>query len=148
MSKLRTAAKDQINAADRNGVYSKEMLSAIENLHHAVAEEALDEIQRLTESEYREKSALEKLTETHKKLLEAFFVKLEHESKIWDKKQGIEEQNFTEADATARFLAWNEVIVGLAMKAEREAICQVADDMLRGVDAIPLIETIRARGNT
>lgn len=33
-----------------------------------------------------------------------------------------------------------------AVRAERDAICQLADDMLRGVDAIPLIETIRARG--
>lgn len=34
----------------------------------------------------------------------------------------------------------------LVAAAEREAICQLADDMLRGVDALPLIEAIRARG--
>ena len=32
-----------------------------------------------------------------------------------------------------------------AVLVEREAICQLADDMLRGVDAIPLIEAIRER---
>jgi hypothetical protein len=39
-----------------------------------------------------------------------------------------------------------EKFAALVAAAEREAICQVADDMLRGVDAIPLIETIRERG--
>ena len=32
-----------------------------------------------------------------------------------------------------------------AVLVEREAICQLADDMLRGVDAIPLIDAIRER---
>ena len=39
-----------------------------------------------------------------------------------------------------------ECFAALVAAAEREAICQLADDMLRGVDALPLIEAILARG--
>lgn len=39
-----------------------------------------------------------------------------------------------------------ERFAALVAAAEREAICRLADDMLRGVDAIPLIESIRERG--
>jgi hypothetical protein len=93
------------------------------------AEDALDEMQRLTESEYQGKSALEKLTETHKELLEAMFVHLERESEIWGRKPGTEERNSADVSATAKFLEWNEVIVGLAVKAERDEICALVKIM-------------------
>ena len=40
-----------------------------------------------------------------------------------------------------------ERIVNRAVEAEREAICELADNLLRTSDAVTLIDAIRARGS-
>jgi hypothetical protein len=40
-----------------------------------------------------------------------------------------------------------ERIVAAAVEAEREAICELADNLLRTSDAVALIDAIRARGS-
>ena len=50
-----------------------------------------------------------------------------------------------EYDSSRRLEQFVEIIAAKAAAAEREAICELADDILRGVDAIPLIEAIRER---
>ena len=135
MSKLREAAFDAMVALKGlNGKVTEigwkiDVQTEIDLLLEALREDALDEMQRLTESEYQGKSALEKLTETHKELLEAMFVQLERESEIWGRKPGTEERNSADVSATAKFLEWNEVIVGLAVKAERDEICALVKTM-------------------
>ena len=41
-----------------------------------------------------------------------------------------------------------ERFAALVAEAERKAICELADDMLRTLDALPLIDAIEARGQT
>jgi hypothetical protein len=52
--------------------------------------------------------------------------------------------------STGRWLIPTEAlerIVNRAVEAEREAICELADNLLRTSDAVTLIDAIRARGS-
>jgi len=135
MSKLREAAFDamvalkELNGGVTETGWKIDVQTEIDLLLEALREDALDEMQRLTESQYQIKSALERLTERHKELLEAMFVQLERESEIWGRKPRTEKQNSADVSATAKFLEWNEVVVGLAVKAERDEICALVKNM-------------------
>ena len=52
MNKLREAAQAVIDTVDIHGVYRPEILAALDALRDALAEDRLQEMQGLTESEY------------------------------------------------------------------------------------------------
>jgi hypothetical protein len=58
---------------------------------------------------------------------------------LWNKSVNI---SITAGDGLARY-RYAEYVAA----AEREAICELADNLLRTSDALPLIDAIRARGN-